>query len=248
MNAIIIAAGSGKRISKNVKNMPKSMVLVNEKPIIEYQISVLKQVGVDEIIVITGPHSEKFSLENVHYIKDQNYTEHDILASLMEAKKFLKNDVLVIYSDIIFEKQIILQILKSKKDISIAIDMNWEKMYEGRTDHPTSEAENVLLKNENKILKIKKNIKNVDNNVGEFLGIMKMTSKGVKQFVEEYEKLIKNHKGKFHEAPSILKAYVTDMIQELVNLKINVEPVLISGKWCEIDTLQDLKKAEIIFK
>ena len=37
-------------------------------------------------------------------------------------------------------------------------------------------------------------------------------------------------------------------VSELVNLKINVEPVLISGKWCEIDTLQDLKKAEIIFK
>ena len=33
MNAIIIAAGSGKRISENVKNVPKSMVLVNGKPI-----------------------------------------------------------------------------------------------------------------------------------------------------------------------------------------------------------------------
>ena len=124
MKAIIIAAGSGKRISKNVKNVPKSMVLVNGKPIIKYQISVLKQIGIDDIIVITGPHSEKFLLENIFYINDQKYSEHDILGSLMEAKKFLKNDVLILYSDIIFEKSIVQQILKSKGDISIAVDMN----------------------------------------------------------------------------------------------------------------------------
>ena len=34
MNTIIIAAGSGKRISKDVKNIPKSMIKVNGKPII----------------------------------------------------------------------------------------------------------------------------------------------------------------------------------------------------------------------
>ena len=244
MNAIIIAAGSGKRISKDVKNVPKSMVLVNGKPIINYQISVLKQTGINNIIVITGPYSKKFSLENVQYIKDQKYSEHDILGSLMEAKEFLKNDVLVLYSDIIFEKNIIQQILKSEGDISIAIDMNWEKMYEGRTEHPVSEAENVQLEKMRKIIKIKKNIESKNNDIGEFLGIMKMTEKGGTQFVEEYEKLVKSHKGNFHEAKSISKAYITDMIQELINLKINVEPVLISGKWCEIDTMQDLKNAE----
>ena len=159
MNAIIIAAGSGKRISENVKNVPKSMVLVNGKPILEYQVSVLKQIGIEEIIVITGPYSEKFSLKNVHYIKDQNHSEHDILGSLMEAKKFLKDDVIIMYSDIIFEKEIIQQILKSKADISIAVDMNWEKMYEDRTEHPISEAENVQLIKMKQISKIKKNIK-----------------------------------------------------------------------------------------
>ena len=247
MNAIIIAAGSGKRISNYVKDVPKSMILINGKPIIVHQISVLKQIGINNIIVVTGPYSEKFSVENVRYVKDLKFLEHDILGSLMEAKKFLKNDVLVIYSDIIFEKNIIEQILKSKGDISIAVDMNWEKMYEGRTEHPISEAENVQLTKMKKISKIKKNIENKNNDVGEFLGIMKMTENGGNQFVDEYEKLIKNHKGNFHEATSIAKAYITDMIQELINLKINVEPVLISGKWCEIDTMQDLKNAEKIF-
>ena len=59
---------------------------------------------------------------------------------------------------LIFELKIIEKILSSKEDISIAVDMNWEKKYVGRTEHPKSEAENVELNNNEEIIKIKKNI------------------------------------------------------------------------------------------
>ena len=247
MNAIILAAGSGKRIVENVKGLPKSLLMVNGKPIIAYQIQALKQAGINDIIVITGAHSEKFEIENIRYIKDHHYNEHDILGSLLEAKDFLKNDVLVLYSDIIFESKILRQILDSKGDVSIAIDMAWEKMYEGRMEHPKYEAENVQLNKAKKIIKIEKNIKNKNNDVGEFLGIIKFSPYGSGLFVKQYEELIKTHVGTFQQAPSVSKAYLTDMIQELVDSKIDVEPVIISGKWCEIDTNQDLERAQKMF-
>ena len=247
MNAIIIAAGSGKRISNKVKNTPKSMVKVNGRPIIEHQLSVLNKAGINEIYVITGPHSEKFNIKNVKYVKDEQYEKHDIVGSLMEAKKKFEKDTLVLYSDIIFELKILEKIMNSKEDISIAVDMNWEKNYEGRSEHPKSEAENVELNSKLDIIKSKKNIENVNNNVGEFLGIIKFANKGSELFIKKYEDLVNNNTGLFHEAPSILKAYVTDMIQELINSNIKIKPILISGKWCEIDTMQDLKNAEKIF-
>lgn len=241
MNVIIIAAGSGKRINSKMKETPKSLVKVNGIPIIDYQLSALNQFDIEHIYVITGPYSEKFHLKNVKYIKDQNYSKHDILGSLMEAKMILKNDVLVLYSDIIFEPKIIEQLLKSKGDISLAIDLNWEKAYEGRTEHPKSEAENVRLEN-GKIVSIKKNIQY--GNVGEFLGIVKFSSIGSDIFVKKFNELISTHTGTFQQAPSILKGYLTDMFQELLDSKIFIEPVFVSGKWCEIDTIQDLKNAE----
>ena len=248
MNAIIIAAGSGKRISDTVKNIPKSLIEINGKPIIDYQINALRESGIDDITLITGPHGDKFHVEGVNYVKDHNYSNHDILGSLMEAKEYFKKDTLVLYSDIIFESEIIKQILKSKKDISIAVDMNWEKMYENRTEHPKSEAENVLLNNEGKIIKMKKNIQNESKKIGEFLGIARFTFKGSQIFIEKYNKLINNNSsGVFHEASSIKKAYLTDMIQELIDLGIDVEPIFISNRWCEVDTMQDLKNAEKIF-
>ena len=247
MNAIIIAAGSGRRISNDAKNIPKSMVKVNGKSIIEYQLSVLNKAGINDIYVITGPHSEKFNIKNIKYVKDQKFEKHDILGSLMEAKKFFEKDTLILYSDIIFELKIIEKIMNSKEDISIAVDMNWEKNYEGRTEHPKLEAENVEIKNNGDIIQIRKNIENINNNVGEFLGIIKFANKGSEIFIKKYEELVNNNNSLFHEAPSILKAYVTDMIQELIDSNIKIKPILVSGQWCEIDTMQDLKNAEKIF-
>ena len=58
MKAIVIAAGEGSRMGKLTKNIPKPLVLINGKSIIERQLSILKQNGILDIIIITGPHHE----------------------------------------------------------------------------------------------------------------------------------------------------------------------------------------------
>jgi choline kinase len=247
MNAIIIAAGSGKRISHKIKNIPKALIQINKKPIIQYQINALKKMNISEIFVITGANNEKFNLKNVQYVNDKNYRKHDILGSLFEAQEYIKNDVLILYSDIIFEPKIISDVINSKSDIAIAVDMNWEEKYQNRSEHPKTEAENVLLDNRKNILQIKKNIQDEKDRIGEFLGILKLSGEGARIFVTKYNELMRRDVDNFHEAPSVLKAYITDMLQELIDLEINIEPVFISGKWCEIDTMQDLKNAEKIF-
>ena len=126
-------------------------------------------------------------------------------------------------------------------------DMDWEQTYLGRTEHPKSEAENVLLTNDGKISRIQKNISNSNGKIGEFIGIMKLSDKGSNIFVDKFENLQKSHKGPFHNANSLDQAYLTDMIQELLDSKIDVTPIFVSGKWCEIDTLQDLNQARNLF-
>ena len=150
MKIIIIAAGSGKRLGENTKNLPKYLIKVNEKTIMENQLEIFKKIPHKEIIVITGPHKEKFTLNDVTYVEDKHYPQHDILGSLMEAREHISGEVLIVYSDIIFDGDVFSKIVNAKSDIAIAVDMNWEKAYEGRTQHPKSEAENVLIVN-NKI-------------------------------------------------------------------------------------------------
>lgn len=244
----MIAAGSGKRVGEETKHLPKHLIKVNDKTIMERQSAVYKKYNIDQIIIITGPNKEKFTADGFTYVEDVNYEKHDILGSLMEARKYIAGEVMIVYSDIVFDNAILSKMVESKDDIGIAIDLEWEKSYVGRTDHPLSEAENVVLDTNQNVIEIKKNISvGSENTIGEFLGIMKMSPRGSEIFVKKFEELEKSHRGQFHNAPSFEKAYLTDMIQELIDLKIKVVPIIVSGKWCEIDTLQDLQRACRLF-
>lgn len=247
MKIIVIAAGSGKRLGEETKNLPKYLVNVNGKTIMEHQLEVFKKIGYEKLIIITGPYKEKFTFNDATYVEDVNYHQHDILGSLMEARDYITGDVLIVYSDIIFDDSIMHKIMQSTDDIGIVIDLNWEKTYQNRTEHPKSEAENVLLDNSNNILEIRKNITANSNQIGEFVGIIKMSREGSEIFVKKFLELERSHTGYFQSAPSLHKAYLTDMIQELIDSKISVKPIIVSGKWCEIDTKQDLQRAYQLF-
>jgi choline kinase len=246
MKIIVIAAGSGKRLGNETKDLPKYLINVNGKTIMQHQLEVFNKIPYEKFIVIVGPYKEKFTNENVTYVEDVDYHQHDILGSLMEARSFISGDVLIVYSDIIFDYSILSKVVNTDVDIGIAVDMEWEKDYVERTEHPRSEAENVSLDNNN-IIEIRKNIVSTKNKVGEFLGIIKLSATGSELFVKKFQMLENSHNGPFHNASSLKKAYLTDMIQELIDSKIDVKPIMISGKWCEIDTKQDLQRACKIF-
>ena len=242
MKVIIIAAGTGARLGKEVSKLPKALLEVNGQTILSRQISILKKVGIEEIVVITGPYAEKFPPIDVNYVNDAKHNEHDVLGSLLVAKDYIQGDIVITYSDILFDENVLRQIIQQECDIGIAIDMDWKQAYEGRTLHPLTEAENVLLDDNKNVLKIQKNIKSNTDMVGEFLGLIKLSSHGAKILTDKFEYLLANH-----NALSLKKAYITDLIQELVNSKLVVTPILISGNWCEIDTIQDLERAQKMF-
>ena len=138
--------------------------------------------------------------------------------------------------------------MEFKGDIGIAVDLNWEEKYLSRTEHPKNQADNVVIEH-NKVVKIKKNILDYEKSqqMGEFLGLMKLSNNGAKVFVKKYNELIQSHQGKFQDAPSLKKAYLTDLIQELIDSGIEVSPVFINGRWYEIDTHQDLESVRKIW-
>ena len=247
MKVIIIAAGTGTRLGKKKSELPKALLEVNDQTILSRQISIFKKMGIKEIIVVTGSYTEKFPSIDITYVNDRDYDEHDILGSLIVAKDYIEGDTVITYSDILFDAITLEQIIQQECDIGIAIDMDWKQAYEGRTLHPLTEAENVLLDDNKNVLKIQKNIKSNTDMVGEFLGLIKLSSHGAKILTDKFEYLLANHTGTFHNAASLKKAYFTDFIQELVNSKLVVTPILISGNWCEIDTIQDLERAQKMF-
>ena len=241
MRAIILAAGSGLRLGEYTQDIPKTLVDVNGKSILERQISLLKEYGINEIFVVTGYKREKHVLKNIEYIFNARYSETEQLTSMMVARRKIFGDVLIIFGDIIFDSDILKQVLASNDDITIPIDLDWKKSYEEEPNKPAD----IFWLNRKEIGKISAKEISLEskNEVGEFLGIIKLSTAGSKILVKKYEELEKSHTGKFHDADSLEKAKLVDILQELIDSKVKISPLTISGKWCEIDTPKDLERA-----
>jgi len=243
MKAIIIAAGQGLRLGDLTKNLPKSLLDINGKSILERQTELLQANGITEIIVVTGPNQEKFSDKKLKYVKDNFYENHEQLGSLMEARNFFNSELLILFSDVLFDNQVLSKIINSNENFNIAVDPNWEKNYTGRTEHPISQADLALIEN-NLIIKIMKNLIPENNcKITEFIGIIKLSQKGTEKFVNHY----KNLENSIDKNNLIKKWYLTNMLQDLIDNNNSIFPITIEGNWCEIDTVQDLERARKLF-
>ena len=233
------------RLRTLTNDKPKCMLKLFNETLIERQIKIFHSCNINDITIVTGYMSEVIDIPDVNYVKNKNYETTNINESLFCALEPSSSPILVTYSDIVFEQKIIQQMLEIRDGIRLAVNMNWKKCYQNRTTHPLSEAENVLVEN-GKILQIRKNISESLQNqqIGEFLGIMMLSSDHVKILLERYSYLKKNHIGTFHNSSSLSNAYITDMLQEIINCGINVNPVFTEGRWFEIDTQEDFKNAE----
>ena len=245
MKIIILAAGMSSRLRTLTNDKPKCMLKLFNETLIERQIKIFHSCNINDITIVTGYMSEVIDIPDVNYVKNKNYETTNINESLFCALEPSSSPVLVTYGDIVFEQKIVQQMLEITDGIRLAVNLNWKKYYKNRTMHPLSEAENVLVEN-GRILQIRKNISESLQNqqIGEFLGIMMLSPDHVKILLERYSYLKKNHIGAFHNSISLSNAYITDMLQEIINFGIYVNPVFTEERWFEIDTLEDLKNAE----
>ena len=245
MKAIILAAGIGSRLMPLTNDRPKCMVKLLDDTLIERQIKIFHSYDINDITIVTGYKNEVIDMPNVNYVNNPNYETTNMNESLFCALKPSNSSVLVTYGDIVFEPKIVQQMLEITNDIRLAVRINWKEYYQNRTMHPLSEAENVLIEN-GRILETRKNISKALENqqIGEFLGIMMLSSEQIKILLERYSDLKKNHTGTFHSSSSLHMAYLTDMLQEMIDFGVRINPVFAEEKWFEIDTLEDIKNAE----
>lgn len=102
MRAILMAAGMGTRLRPLTETVPKSLIEVNGMPLLERQILNLREIGVEEIIVLTGYLHEKFDdiVKKYNLIKVVNdkYDVYNNIYTMYLVRQYL-NDAFVIDAD-----------------------------------------------------------------------------------------------------------------------------------------------------
>lgn len=144
MQAIILAAGMGKRLRSYTKDATKCMVKVNGKTLIEYMIEALVSNNIERLVVVVGYKGQllkdfiasKFNTENLHgmrieYIENPVYdTTNNIYSLYLAGSEMAKADTLLLESDLIFKPEILTRLLSSP-DENLAVVSPFESWMDG---------------------------------------------------------------------------------------------------------------------
>jgi choline kinase len=234
--AIILAAGSSTRLRPLTNNIPKTLLKVGRATILNIAISILHRFNIDDIIVVTG-HAADTLEEHVY----RNYNNNTIrfrfirndklhlgnIYSFYIAREYIDTDFILLNSDVLFHPKI-LEYLLSYDVSALAID-----------DHKELGEEEMKVKvNESGIIKdISKGIpiKEAD---GEYIGVMKLTSKDANTIIKSITHLF--NQGRYN-------LYYEDAIRLVAHEHDLFYKCSTRGLQCiEIDTHKDLKDAYIV--
>lgn len=143
MQAVIVAGGRGERLRPLTENIPKPMVEVKGKPILEHTIDLLRSNGVIDLILALGylpkvivdyfGNGEKFGVK-IRYTFEDPLKPLGTAGAIRESQKFINNDFVVTYADIL-RKLDIVDMVKQHKKMGALATINVYKRY---GDNPKS--------------------------------------------------------------------------------------------------------------
>jgi len=237
LKVIILAAGEGTRLRPYTLDRPKCMVEIDGVSLIDRQLEVLKSEGIDDIVIIGGYKSEMLKRGDIKLKVNARYFETNMVWTLFSAEEELEGDIIVSYGDIVYSKNILKALIKSKADIAVTIDMKWEGYWRERNENPLDDAETLKLRKDGTISEIGQKPSSLEEIEGQYMGLMKFSSEGVRQIKSAFHSALESGKllGK-----EVENSYMTDLLQSIVNIGGKVASVQIDEDWVEVDTVEDL--------
>jgi choline kinase len=175
--AVILSAGLGTRLRPLTEKTPKCLLKIDHQTILEHQMENLTECGINEVTIVIGYEANKVkelckkNAWNLNFIHNRDYLNSNNLFSLWLARETFDQGFISINSDVVFNVNILKNLLRFKADICIAVDKK------------VCIEEDMKVKMEDgKVIEINKSMK-TEETYGEFIGIAKFSSKGIKQLV-----------------------------------------------------------------
>ncbi len=226
---------------------PKCMLPIAGRPLLEWTIEALRAAGCGEIVVITGYKRDRIPGSGFLRVENTDYENNNILHSLMCAREYLEGPVMATYSDIWVEPAVHSRLAATSGDVVAAVDRDWQPYYEGRSDHPIDEAENMLIDGSGAVVSAGKHLRPEiadDRRCAEFLGLWRMSAAGTERFRSAFESLDAELMPTmpFQQAAEWRRAYITDMLQYLIDEGDRIDAAEIERGWAELDTIQDYER------
>jgi len=242
LKAIILAAGRGKRLNPLTDKIPKAMVKLFGKSLLEWQINVFRNCNINDISIVTGYKGEMITFSDIHYFQNNNFDSTNMVETLFCANEKISDAMIVSYGDIVFQKDVLEKLILANDDISLIIDENWEEYWKIRFENPLEDAESLVIDEKKYIQNIGQKVKTIQEIKGQYIGLIKFQKNGIESLKKFYEKSKTESKSGINPLnPKIAfeKSFMTDLLQGMIKSGFKIKSVPVKNGWLELDTLHD---------
>ena len=243
MQAIILAAGMGKRLKELTSNKTKCMVKVNGVSLIDRMLHQIEKYSLNRIVIVVGYEGQHLMdyigtlgiKTPIVYVNNPIYDKTNNIYSLALAKDYLKeDDTLLFESDLIFEDAVIDELLSDPRETLALVD-KYESWMNG-TCLRVDENDNIKDFISGKNVQYKE-VVDYYKTVNIYKFSQRFSEKIYIPFLDAYENALGNNE--YYE--QVLKVITMLDDPEIKAKRLNGE------KWYEIDDVQELEIAEALF-
>lgn len=245
MQAIILAAGMGRRLGEYTRDNTKCMLPVNGVRLIDRVLGQLSQLGLSRVVIVVGYKGQNLidyighrydDCLKIEYVNNPVYDKTNNIYSLSLAKdKLQEDDTLLIESDLIFDDSLFRMILDNPYP-NLALVDKYETWMDG-TMVRIDEDNNIVNFIPKKAFKYK-DVDSYYKTVNIYKFSREFSQNKYVPFLEAYSKALGNNE--YYEQ-------VLRVITLLDNAELKALPITNGAKWYEIDDVQDLDIAETLF-
>lgn len=221
MKAILLAGGTGTRISEFIGDVPKCSLDIGGRSLIRHTVELFQRNNI-EVIIVVGYKADIIKdllcdLDVTYYF-NPFYSVTNSLASLWFSRNELYDeDIIIANADVYFEQNMLDKLLSSKHEQTLLMDSN-------------SELDYLFYCNGNQLIGHGKELREYS---GEYVGIAKIKKVFLEKFVERLEELVKEQHHYF---------WWENVLYSFIN-EIPINVIDVSGMfWSEIDVIEDYNR------
>ncbi len=233
MKAIILAAGRGSRMKDMTEDRPKCLVELRGKPLLDWQLTALREAGIREIGIVTGYRRELLADRGLVEFHNSRWAETNMVSSLACASEWLEEEACVVsYSDIFYDASAVKALMNSSAKLAVTYDPNWRELWEKRFGNPLLDAETFRMNQDGTLCEIGNTPGTVEEVEGQYMGLLRLTPAGWREVVRIRGSLTPKECDTMHMTGTLQKVIEAD------HVSVSAIPYL--GAWGEIDSAQDL--------
>ena len=168
-----------------------------------------------------------------------------MVESLMAAKGEFDDDMIVSYSDILFEEKMLKTMMESLADFAVAVDDDWKKYWQKRYGKVDFDTESLSIDADENIVELGLENPKLEDIDARYVGLLKFSKKGL----EYIERIVENAYLNFEDKPwqqsgkPVRKAYMTDLLNAVIESGEKVKAIHFCNGWIEFDTNEDYENA-----